>query len=654
MTNNQNQLCVRRSGIDIRWSAGWETVCVVLLMGSAFLLLYKLHLSIYPYSHEWEYGSLLRSMGLIDFSRHHYFEMNGRLPVHLMIGLLSTGDIELWRWLNPALMVGYSALLYRLINRNDHANAPLAAALIALLLVIDQSSAQSGLFWLTGALNYAWPTMLAVVVFSLLFRHYTEPKSIPYAGYFLPLLGFLAGWSTEQGGAIALGMSGATIAWFGLLKGKHIPSYHWVTLAVMVIGYGLLILSPGNDVRIGGHDNFYSQAFVGRTAHRITEVSHQLISAKAFALLNVFHLVLLTACSWRLRNSGRGYLLLNRAAPILFVALLLLQGVIIIGPASLAALTNHALPTIDSPFSAVFFGLYLTAALYVAYLAFADDYGMLFPLFFLAAIGSQLLFIFAPPDSGRIFVPGVMLFIASAACLYYQLFRTSSATRPAARYTAAIVICLILLGLGLNNYLTIAAGYDSNRSTLVTNQHTINSYLSSNSSAKQIVLSRLPSPAYHWEMPYQNPYFIPFYYRYYDIPRDTKLIWTGTTTDTGQRTIIDLTPELEETLKTSATQLLTSSGCTAYYWQHYIIFAVGNWACSAIWQFNLTSTPIDGSTAFYKNQRLYYDQYMVVVQNLEGHYQSYQSYHLPYDATNTDRVYLKWGNMEATITLPKL
>lgn len=642
-----------RNGIKIHWSSGWPAVLVPLLMGTAFILLYRLHLSIFPYSHEWEYGWLLRHTGLLDFSLHHYREVNGRLPVHLLIGLLSTGDIHLWRLLNPALMVGYIALLYRLINDSGGARIALVAVLIGLTLAIDQSVARSSLYWLTGSLNYAWPTALAVVVFTALFRHYIDGAAFRGAPFMLPILALFAGWSTEQGGAITLGLSGFTLIWFGFFRRMTIPFHHWLALAAVIIGYAILILAPGNDARIFSNNLFYSQPFLPRTLVRIGEVAQQLTTEKAFIALNATHLTLIAALSWSLRTSVRGWRLVNRFLPAATFALLLAQIFLFNDPNSVQEIVESVFLDITPETACIaFIGLYVSTSLYASFLAATDDSGLLFPVLFLAALGSQLILVLAPPDAGRLFVPGIMLFIASSACLYYSLLQRTANAPVIWRKTLPIAICLTLLGFGAHNYAKTVAGYDTNRSALLANQQAISRYLNRNKTGGQIVLSRLPATNFQWEMPYQNPYFIPFYFRYYGIPGDTTLLWTGATSDAHQRDIIKLVPDLGTTLATQSTKLFGGNGCTAYYWQHYIIFAAGNWSCSALWPFNITSILTDGSSAYYKNQVLYFDQYMVVVQNLNGDYRSYHSYHLPYNIDKLNHVYVKWGAFDTTITWP--
>lgn len=105
--------------------------------------------------------------------------------------------------------------------------------------------------WIDGACNYFFP-LLAVILFLLpyIHRYFIEEES-GKPGYFIPLmfiLGVLAGDSNEN-----------TICWIGLsglvylvYYGKQKKLEFWMVtgMAGLAMGYGLLMLSPGNVIRM--------------------------------------------------------------------------------------------------------------------------------------------------------------------------------------------------------------------------------------------------------------------------------------------------------------------------------------------------------------------------------------------------------------------
>lgn len=105
--------------------------------------------------------------------------------------------------------------------------------------------------WIDGACNYFFP-LLAVILFLLPYiqRYFVEEESRK-PGYFILLmfiLGVLAGDSNEN-----------TICWIGLSgllylvhygKRKKLESWMAAGMAGLAIGYGLLMFSPGNVIRM--------------------------------------------------------------------------------------------------------------------------------------------------------------------------------------------------------------------------------------------------------------------------------------------------------------------------------------------------------------------------------------------------------------------
>lgn len=105
--------------------------------------------------------------------------------------------------------------------------------------------------WIDGACNYFFP-LLAVVLFLLPYIHrYFQEKESRKPGYFVLImfiLGVLAGDSNEN-----------TICWIGLSgllylvhyrKQKKLESWMAAGMAGLAMGYGLLMLSPGNVIRM--------------------------------------------------------------------------------------------------------------------------------------------------------------------------------------------------------------------------------------------------------------------------------------------------------------------------------------------------------------------------------------------------------------------
>ena len=101
--------------------------------------------------------------------------------------------------------------------------------------------------WTTGAANYSWPGLLqSAFLLPYGLQYHDDSFSIPRS--VAALSGLLAGWSNEAGGGMALVMSAAA-ALRAEKKGQD-TGWMFSGLAGAAIGYGLLMLAPGNFKRI--------------------------------------------------------------------------------------------------------------------------------------------------------------------------------------------------------------------------------------------------------------------------------------------------------------------------------------------------------------------------------------------------------------------
>lgn len=135
-----------------------------------------------------------------------------------------------------------------------------------------------GIFlWLDGSCNYLWPMVFLLAWLLPYIRHYMTDGEARYGGWLSPLLfllGLLAGNGNEN-----------TLCWiglFGLFYLYHIYKKGEMQLWMLAgflglsIGYGILMLAPGNLVRMEEngrpqrHDHYCIQHGVrrGKDAHR--------------------------------------------------------------------------------------------------------------------------------------------------------------------------------------------------------------------------------------------------------------------------------------------------------------------------------------------------------------------------------------------------
>lgn len=251
MDRNERELCI-------------TAVCIFLFMLLMESLAFRFMGDDYIYSFMWEGHSMyvplsenarrIDSLSDILASGYSYYMTWGGRVIAQMLAMFF-----LWigrPWFNLAMAAGIILLLFSIQwiaheGRITFALRPFDILITFLCFWSFNINFPGTIVWIDGACNYFFP-LLAVILFLLpyIHRYFIEEES-GKPGYFIPLmfiLGVLAGDSNEN-----------TICWIGLsglvylvYYGKQKKLEFWMVtgMAGLAMGYGLLMLSPGNVIRM--------------------------------------------------------------------------------------------------------------------------------------------------------------------------------------------------------------------------------------------------------------------------------------------------------------------------------------------------------------------------------------------------------------------
>lgn len=144
----------------------------------------------------------------------HYKICNGRIPAHFLLQLFTFFDKSVFNIFNSLFFVLLGLLIYFHANYKRPINIPLL-----IFIYINTEKSQN-------------PSAAKETIFSVL----------------MLLAGILAGWTNENMGGAAIG---AVILFLIYFKIKKMPvrAHHITGFIGTVIGFGILILAPGNRVR---------------------------------------------------------------------------------------------------------------------------------------------------------------------------------------------------------------------------------------------------------------------------------------------------------------------------------------------------------------------------------------------------------------------
>lgn len=201
------------------------------------------------------YGEKVRQAGtlaaVLAQEKEQYLTWTGRSVSHMILRLFLLGDKWVFQLANSAVFVGLSLLMYANIRGRKPWDWKIFWLLQALLWLFGVEFAQTVL-WETGACNYLWGSFLILGFVTLVRRRMQmEGKCGKRAGLWhlvLFLYGIVAGWCNENtsGGAILLTVFLIFLFW---RREKKVYRQGVSGLAGLLIGFGFMVLAPGNRVR---------------------------------------------------------------------------------------------------------------------------------------------------------------------------------------------------------------------------------------------------------------------------------------------------------------------------------------------------------------------------------------------------------------------
>ena len=183
----------------------------------------------------------------------HYKICNGRIPAHFLLQLFTLADKSVFNVANSIIFTLLGLLIYFHANYNRPVNIPLLVFVYAFEWFGFCKPATSFL-WYSAAFNYPWTTTW-ILIFLMAYRVHSADKEKNSIGreillsLLMLIVGVFAGWTNENMGGATIG---AVILYLIYYKIRHmsVRPHHLSGLFGSVIGFGILILAPGNKVRL--------------------------------------------------------------------------------------------------------------------------------------------------------------------------------------------------------------------------------------------------------------------------------------------------------------------------------------------------------------------------------------------------------------------
>jgi hypothetical protein len=229
----------------------------------------------FAYRYNFANGEGITSIaGILESQRAHYFGQGGRSVAHFLAQIFLMFENKIFFDIaNTFVYFIFITLIHVHIRASFSFKTWLFLAINIFLWIFIPARGQNFL-WLTGSCNYLWTTMI-VLLFLLPFRLKLEHKDFKMNGILSVLfflLAVIAGWTNENSGAAILFM---LIVYFAILKmrkkndrqklvtgGGAISLFEILGTIGFLAGYLILLLAPGNYVRLDSYEQNHAVFFV--------------------------------------------------------------------------------------------------------------------------------------------------------------------------------------------------------------------------------------------------------------------------------------------------------------------------------------------------------------------------------------------------------
>lgn len=203
----------------------------------------------------------------------HYFNWGGGFTPILVTSLLRFG---LWSWkllitLLITLIISLSIKLAQL--KTDKQKSIMAILLWDFVFFVSILVTRETIYWLDGSMAYVFTTFqvflyISVLVYKIFYNN--KLKRIEY--FLIPMIAFLAGWSSAQTGAITFVVPTLIIAFAYIFKKYKVRLFYHLVNVIGIIGFGIFYFAPGNSVRMSVMGDFANYNIIQKILYRASNI----------------------------------------------------------------------------------------------------------------------------------------------------------------------------------------------------------------------------------------------------------------------------------------------------------------------------------------------------------------------------------------------
>ncbi|MEL3901398.1 MAG: DUF6056 family protein [Treponema phagedenis] len=200
--------------------------------------------------------------GGVSAAIHSYYTWNGRFGELLRVSFGSYLATTVWyapinAFIGASVMLLLFFIVFARFPSLTLKDSSIFLILISFLLVDIGFSFGAVFYWAAGSFNYLW-TWLLLFLWMLPYRLYWQrvidkqpaiPENKLLKTFFLLIIGFCAGWSTEFGIVFVVLQVCFIVYQYTVWKGK-LPLWYFIGIASFFAGWFFLYTSPGTAARV--------------------------------------------------------------------------------------------------------------------------------------------------------------------------------------------------------------------------------------------------------------------------------------------------------------------------------------------------------------------------------------------------------------------
>lgn len=448
---------------------------------------------------------------LIDEAISTYFNFGGRILYGLIVTLLLKHGIKAFMMTQIFIIMGIFYMISSIVTKITKKESYIWPVLCMILyMLMDITIMRHGVYWASASILYLWPLLPFLALINYYIKNnelIKKGEKINYLKYIvinIPLIIFTI-FSQEQIGVGFIAFLIFYILFDHIKDIKKFIKYDLFTLIFSIITYLFLFLAPGNYARMEYHNgDFVNLSFFEKINLNIPKVFDLLFKVKGSIYINILISLILIYMVNKLIKSYKK----NKK----YLLLLPIVGMII-------AYVLYDQQYYNYPRRLALIGFIILLSLFVSlFLYYKENKTLRYLSISIGAAASVFCLLMSPYMMERCVIPCIFIMFIPIISIGYDLYKKNKTFK-----TLVIILLLLCLYYGINNYRSIYLGYKNNDPINKDNYYKLEHY-KKYSHDNNLELCKVNNSLYGSTQPYEGD-FDYWIKEYFNIPTNIEMEW---------------------------------------------------------------------------------------------------------------------------------